>query len=359
MDVIKIPVAIVFLITVIYLIYTFNANANYSRNTILEKFSIEHFDNNKSKSNKNTFDKLSKEDSKLYEEIIHIYFEVLDRFPIPLELMTFFDKIKSGVLDLDELKDQLTDEIREIQRLNITTNKISIDERKEKKKGEKKKGKKFFNSNNEYNKNVNKIMNEVKEENKNKEKKNVNKEKDKKTQNGYDLDIDEDRIIKIKKSGDYTTQFNDNEEFIKTYMQEVGKDDKKNKTLILSNPKIYNTYNTYQTPSTLEKTTLLENPYESEVVTGDDGLIKDKCASILNNSTALSKLQEERNKNELDFKCAISTDVLEKDKKMVLREDQKWTIPQDNRLACNIKDGDKCDVVRLPTDTTLVGTFLK
>ena len=213
---------------------------------------------------------------------------------------------------------------------------------------------------NEYNNNIDKIMNEIKQNNDRKKGNDYNNNNEStKTQNGFDLDIDEDRVIKIDKTGEYTTQFDDNEEFIKEYLQEVGKDDKKNKTLILSKPTINNTYNTYTTPSTLEKTTLLENPYESEVVLGDDGLSVDKCAAILNDATTLSKLQEERNKNELNFRCAISSDVLEKDKKMVLREDQNWSIPQDNRLHCNIDENNKCDVVRLPTNTTLVGSFLK
>ena len=338
---------IIFVCLVAYVIYIYFILPSYETKKIVERLTMEHFDNksdssssNKNKSKKN---KLKQEDYKLYQDIINIYYDILQINPPPAELLGFFERVKAGVIDLDELKYQLTDEYRQLKRIKLLGLTEDESEPKQKPKPNEK--------------------NIVKKESKKSFKKNNEK---KKTMDDYDLDkdIEEGRVIKVNKTGSYSTLFDKNEEFVKKHLKELDESEQKKKALIIQNPTIYNIYNSDNNYDTRKKTTVdklgeLNAADISKIVYDEDGnLDKNACAALLDEAQGHYKFKKNRDMDELNMKCNLTQDQ-KYDEPMHLRNDQTWTLNHlGNRVYCDVDKKDKCAVIELPVESSLVGTFL-
>lgn len=331
---------VIFICVMAYIVYYYFIVPSKNTKNLIENLTMEHFDNKKAKNNDKKKKKLKSEDVELYQAIIDIYHDILQVNPTPSELMGFFEKVKHGVIDLEELKYQLNDELRQMKRINLTG--LSKEEPKPKTK---------------------KIIKKKKVNKQTDEKKSVD---DYNLANELDKDIAEERVIRINKTGEYSNLFDKDEEFIKKHLKELDESEQKKKALIIQNPVIYNVYNSDNNSDTKKETTIdklsqLNAADISKIVYDEDGnLNAEGCKWMYDKSRGYYDKWDQRNFNEVNYKCKLASQQTYDD--MLLRDDQKsWQESwprRSNSLHCNLKDKEKCDTVMLPTETSLIGTFI-
>jgi hypothetical protein len=145
----------------------------------------------------------------------------------------------------------------------------------------------------------------------------------------------------------------DDTELIAKYVDEMKKG---KSSMILERPNIFNIYHSGgegASTSQLDDLSNITGQDFSKLINGQT-LDKDACAKELDKTQKESTLRDERNFEELSYKCNLSD---KKHKDMTLFPNFQWSIPQNNSMSCKIAN--ECSVMPLNDQTSLIGTLLE